>query len=87
MARYHIEEGNNDWMYWVLGIGAAWYLYSSGFFTTLMNSFGTMLPSASPVVNSQGQMPTVPQQGITQVEPTAVYSHDVNVSSVDQYSQ
>ena len=27
MARHHIEEGNNDWMYWVLGIGAAWYLY------------------------------------------------------------
>ena len=44
MARHHMEEGNNDWMYWVLGIGAAWYLYSSGFFTTLMNSFGTMLP-------------------------------------------
>ena len=90
MARHtHTEGESNDWILWLVGIAAAWYLYSSG---TLSNIFsGLTLPSLTttstvPVTNSQGKVPTAATPGSTQVEPTAVYVNDVNVSSEDQYS-
>lgn len=81
--------GEEEWIYWLLGIAAAWYLYSSGVLTSLLSSFSSLsLPStAVPATNAQGVPVTVATPGLTQIEAPAIYVNDVNVSSGDQYSQ
>jgi hypothetical protein len=71
-------------MYWVLGLAVAYYAYSSGMLTNLFGSLtSSILPTSTlPVTNAQGVLATAPVPGSTQVEAPAVYSHDLNLNSL-----
>lgn len=88
MARHH-EVNDYSWIWWIVGAVGVYYLYSTGVFTNLLTQLGTLSTSSllSTTPTAQGNIPTTPTPGLTQVEPNAVYQNDVNISDIDQYSQ